>query len=64
MPRFAVSLTRTVREDAIVYVEAEDAMVAEAVARNEVVLGAVSFTRALGHAELDVDWVEPETTSP
>jgi hypothetical protein len=60
MKRWSVSMTRTVREDAIVSVEAENEVEAEERARHEVAIDAVRFVTAAGAVDLAVDWVVQE----
>lgn len=64
MTTYNVSVTRTIREDAIIQVEAENEVEAEANARHEVRIGTAEFHRANGGVKLAVDWVEVDDQGP
>ena len=62
MPRYTVSVSRTIREDALVEVAANNEQDAEEQARHEVRVGAADFHKVPGSGDLTIDWIQGEET--
>ena len=60
MPRYTVSVSRTIREDALLEVDANHEQDAEEQARHEVRVGAADFHKVPGSEDLTIDWIQEE----